>query len=111
MLRSMRRYAAISPEPAPTSVTHSRRSDRDTLASLWPYLWAYKWRVMLALAFMIGAKLANVSVPLLLKDLVDTLAPEAGSAQAMLAVPVGLLLAYGLLRLSTSVFTELRELV
>ena len=87
------------------------RTDRETLARLWPYLWAYKWRVVAALAFMVGAKLANVGVPVLLKDLVDTLAPKAGSAEALLAVPVGLLLAYGLLRLSTSVFAELRELV
>jgi len=78
---------------------------------LWPYLWAYKGRVLLALGFMIGAKVANVGVPLLLKNLVDRLAPNANSTQAMLAVPVGLLVAYGLLRLSTSLFTELRELV
>lgn len=106
----MRRFAQAN-APSPAVDPASRRSDRDTLARLWPYLWAYKWRVVAALAFMIGAKLANVGVPLLLKDLVDTLAPRPGSAQAMLVVPVGLLLAYGLLRLSTSVFTELRELV
>ncbi|MFT3858444.1 MAG: ABC transporter ATP-binding protein/permease [Aquabacterium sp.] len=107
----MRRYAAIPvPENAP-SATHPRRTDRETLARLWPYLWAYKWRVMLALAFMVGAKVANVGVPLLLKNLVDTLAPDPHSARALLAVPVGLLVAYGLLRLSTSLFTELRELV
>jgi ABC-type transport system involved in Fe-S cluster assembly fused permease/ATPase subunit len=95
--------AGAAPAPA--------RSDRDTLARLWPYLWAYKGRVLLALGFMIGAKVANVGVPLLLKNLVDRLAPNANSTQAMLAVPVGLLVAYGLLRLSTSLFTELRELV
>ena len=60
---------------------------------------------------MVGAKLANVSVPLLLKQLVDAMDIKPGEAQAMLVVPVGLLLAYGLLRLSTSLFTELRELV
>jgi ABC-type transport system involved in Fe-S cluster assembly fused permease/ATPase subunit len=107
----MRRYASPPAGENPHSVTDKPRSERDTLARLWPYLWAYKGRVMLALAFMVGAKLANVGVPLLLKDLVDTLAPKAGSAQAMLVVPVGLLVAYGLLRLSTSLFTELRELV
>jgi ABC-type transport system involved in Fe-S cluster assembly fused permease/ATPase subunit len=107
----MRRYAAIPASENSTSSPAARRSDRDTLTRLWPYLWTYKWRVMLALAFMIGAKVANVSVPLLLKTLVDTLAPNASSAQALLAVPVGLLLAYGMLRLSTSLFTELRELV
>jgi ATP-binding cassette subfamily B protein len=107
----MRRYAPAPVVQNQTSTTESRRSDRETLAHLWPYLWAYKGRVVLALAFMIGAKMANVGVPLLLKNLVDRLAPNASSAQAMLAVPVGLLLAYGLLRLSTSLFTELRELV
>ena len=107
----MRRYASPPAGENPHSVTDKPRSERDTLARLWPYLWAYKGRVMLALAFMLGAKLANVGVPLLLKDLVDTLAPKASSAQAMLVVPVGLLVAYGLLRLSTSLFTELRELV
>ncbi|MDX9843382.1 MAG: ABC transporter ATP-binding protein/permease [Aquabacterium sp.] len=107
----MRRYASPPAGENPHSVTDQPRSERDTLARLWPYLWAYKGRVMLALAFMVGAKLANVGVPLLLKDLVDTLAPKAGAAQALLVVPVGLLVAYGLLRLSTSLFTELRELV
>jgi ATP-binding cassette, subfamily B, heavy metal transporter len=97
----------VTPGVAPAPV----RSDRDTLARLWPYLWAYKGRVLLALAFMVGAKVANVGVPLLLKNLVDRLAPHPTSAQALLAVPVGLLVAYGLLRLSTSLFTELRELV
>jgi ATP-binding cassette subfamily B protein len=114
----MRRFAqspsaesAATPPPGTPLSPQTARSDRQTLARLWPYLWAYRGRVLLALAFMVGAKLANVGVPVLLKTMVDRLAPEAGSPQALLAVPVGLLLAYGLLRLSTSVFTELRELV
>ena len=101
---------ATAPENSP-SATEIKRSDWATLSRLWPYLWEYKVRVVLALAFMLGAKLANVGVPLLLKNLVDRLAPSAGSAQALMVVPLGLLLAYGLLRLSTSLFTELRELV
>ena len=88
------------------------RSDWATLARLFPYLWTYKWRVMAALAFMVGAKVANVGVPLLLKELVDAMNPSLTTGtQALLIVPVALLLGYGLLRLSTSVFTELRELV
>ncbi len=87
------------------------RSDWITLKRLLPYLWKYKVRVVLALAFMVAAKMANVGVPLLLKELVDAMTIAPGSAAALLVVPVGLLLAYGLLRLSTSVFTELRELV
>ncbi len=87
------------------------RSDWATLARLMPYLWQYKGRVVAALLFMVGAKLANVGVPVLLKQLVDTMTIPPGSTQALLVVPVALLLAYGLLRLSTSLFTELRELV
>ncbi|PKO69845.1 MAG: metal ABC transporter permease [Betaproteobacteria bacterium HGW-Betaproteobacteria-16] len=108
----------------PTAVTHPlpvdaassaaqapRRSDWATLSRLLPYLWRYKWRVVLALGFMVAAKMANVSVPLLLKELVDAMSIQPGSVESMLVVPLGLLLAYGGLRLSTSVFTELRELV
>ncbi len=91
--------------------TAPARSDGDTLKRLFPYLWDYKWRVVAALSFMLGAKLANVGVPLLLKNLVDTMNLKPGDVQAVLVVPVALLLAYGLLRLSTTLFTELRELV
>jgi ATP-binding cassette subfamily B protein len=95
----------------PAQDTASRRSDWATLARLLPYLWQYKWRVMFALGFMVAAKTANVSVPLLLKQLVDAMTIKPGSVEAMLVVPLGLLLAYGGLRLSTALFTELRELV
>ena len=87
------------------------RSDWATLKRLFPYLWEYKWRALAALAFMLGAKLANVGVPLLLKNLVDAMSFKPGDVQAVLIVPIALLLAYGLLRLSTTLFTELRELV
>ncbi len=107
----MRRTPTDTAPENSSSATEIKRSDWGTLSRLWPYLWTYRVRVVLALGFMVGAKLANVGVPLLLKTLVDRLAPSAGSAQAMLVVPMGLLLAYGLLRLSTSLFTELRELV
>jgi ABC-type transport system involved in Fe-S cluster assembly fused permease/ATPase subunit len=107
----MRPTASLPLPQSTTSSTVEARSDGRTLAELWPYLWQYKVRVVLALAFMIGAKVANVGVPLLLKELVDRLAPHPNMAQAMMAVPMGLLVAYGLLRLSTSLFTEVRELV
>ena len=99
---------ASSPSPA---VTVAQRSDWSTLRRLFPYLWTYKWRVIAALAFMVGAKVANVGVPLLLKNLVDAMSFKPGDPQAVLIVPIALLIAYGLLRLSTSLFTELRELV
>ena len=114
----MRRSGELS-SPHPGSSTASNaaatappRTDWATLRRLFPYLWAYKWRVMAALAFMVGAKMANVSVPLLLKELIDTMNPKAGlDGTALLVVPVALLLTYGLLRLSTSLFAELRELI
>jgi len=89
----------------------SDRSDWATLRRLFPYLWQYKWRVIAALAFMVGAKVANVGVPVLLKNLIDTMTPKPDMAQALLIVPIGLLLAYGLLRFSTALFGELRELI
>ena len=96
------------PNPA---ITGAPRSDWQTLGKLLPYLWQYRWRVGLALGFLLAAKVANVSVPVLLKHLVDTLDLKPGDPRALLVVPAGLLLAYAGLRLSTSLFTELRELV
>ncbi len=87
------------------------RSDWTTLRKLLPYLWRYRWRVGIALAFLVAAKVANVGVPLLLKQLVDGLSIKPGDTAALLVVPVGLIVAYGALRLSTSFFTELRELI
>ncbi|RJG02247.1 ABCB family ABC transporter ATP-binding protein/permease [Noviherbaspirillum sedimenti] len=98
-------------EPAPVMPSSHQRRDWTTIKTLLPYLWAYKGRVMLALAFLVGAKLANVGVPLVLKHLVDHLTLGPGQTRALLALPIGLLLAYGLLRLSTTLFTELREFV
>ena len=106
----MRHHGEPSP-PSPAENPAQKRSDWATLSRLLPYLWQYKWRVVLAIVFMVGAKVANVGVPVLLKNLVDAMAFKPGDPAAVLVVPAGLLLAYGLLRLSTSLFTELRELV
>ncbi|MBX3586380.1 MAG: ABC transporter ATP-binding protein/permease [Ramlibacter sp.] len=113
----MRRFGELSASaPTPPSAAGATpvapvRSDWATLRRLFPYLWQYKRRVLLALLFMLGAKGANVSVPLLLKNLIDSMSFKPGDPAAVLVVPAGLLVAYGLLRLSTSLFTELRELV
>ncbi len=112
-MRSMAPSAPSTPDSTLTTTGPAApaRSDWDTLKRLFPYLWDYKWRVLAALTFMVGAKLGNVGVPLLLKNLVDTMNIKPGDTQALLVVPGALLLGYGLLRLSTSLFTELRELV
>ena len=111
----MRRPAASSSSaltpPAATDPSAPPRSDWQTLARLLPYLWGYRWRVALALGCLVLAKVANVGVPVLLKHLVDDLDLKPGEPRAALVVPAGLLLAYAGLRLSTSLFTELRELL
>ena len=107
----MRRSGESTPPSISASPAPAARSDWATLSRLFPYLWEYKWRVMAALAFMVGAKVANVGVPLLLKNLVDSLTLKPGSAQAFLVVPMALLLAYGLLSLCTALFAEARELI
>ena len=102
--------AVALPEPA-TAAPGAPRSDWQTLARLLPYLWPWRWRVALALGFLVLAKVANVSVPVLLKYLIDALELKPGDPRALLVVPIGLLLAYAGLRLCTSLCTELRELV
>ncbi|KFC67026.1 ABC transporter ATP-binding protein/permease [Massilia sp. LC238] len=104
----MRRTPASS-VPLPPDSKGVPRNDWATLRTLFPYLWVYKWRVLAALAALVGAKLANVGVPLVLKQLIDQLAIDPKDPHALLVLPLGALVAYGLLRLSTTLFTELRE--
>jgi ATP-binding cassette subfamily B protein len=94
-------------EPAVPPRPGERRGDWHTLAALLPYLWAYKGRVLFAIGCLVAAKVAVVGVPVLLKHIVDWFAKAP--AAATVAVPLGLIVAYGALRLATSVFTELRE--
>ena len=107
----MRHHGDSSPPAATSAANTPKDSDSKTLKRLLPYLLTYKWRVAAALLFMVGAKLANVSVPLLLKDLIDAMSFKPNDPIQILVVPVALLVGYGALRLMTSAFTELRELV
>ncbi|MET0267962.1 MAG: ABC transporter ATP-binding protein/permease [Duganella sp.] len=104
----MRRYPN-SPADASVPPTPRSRTDAATLKTLLPYLWVYKWRVLLALGCLVGAKLANVSVPIVMKKIIDALTITPQHPQALLVLPLAALVAYGLLRVSTTVFTELRE--
>lgn len=103
----MRHSSLAAPPPAPGAP--APRSDWSTLAKLLPYVWQWRWRVLVALSFLVAAKLANIGVPLVLKQLVDALDLKPGDPRTALAVPVALLIAYGALRLSITAFTELRE--
>src|SRR5215831_11429329 len=109
--RAPMRHAALSAlPPAPTAgAAQGRRSDWQTLARLVPYVWAWRWRVVVALSCLVAAKLANIGVPLVLKRLVDALALKPGDPASVLVVPVALIVAYALLRVSITLFTELRE--
>ncbi len=99
--------------PAPATPAEARearpKSDWRTLRKLVPYVWAWKGRMLVALACLVAAKLANVGVPLVLKQLVDALALKPGDPRSVLVVPVAILVGYGLLRVSITLFTELRE--
>lgn len=75
--------------------------------SLIPYLLAFRWRVLLALLCLIGAKLVSVATPLILKHVVDSLDGDI----AALAVPFGLLIAYGGARFLSALLGELRDTV
>ncbi|MES9980751.1 MAG: ABC transporter ATP-binding protein/permease [Candidatus Thiodiazotropha sp. 6PLUC5] len=90
------------------SSVHTDRRDLHNLKSMPPFLWEYRGRAMFALGCLVLAKLANVGIPLLLKEIVDGL--ETGE-QTILILPLFLLLAYGALRLASSLFNELRDAV
>ncbi|HEX9803324.1 MAG TPA: ABC transporter ATP-binding protein/permease [Gammaproteobacteria bacterium] len=85
-----------------------QRNDWQTIRSLLPYLWNYRGRAGLALAFLVLSKFAIVGVPLALKEIVDAL--DASKGQSV-TLPIALLLAYGLLRLAGSAFNELRDVI
>ena len=107
----MRRFANSSEPALPPGKPAGSKSGWQTLATLIPYLWEYKGRVLLALLFLLSAKLANVGVPLIMKEIVDALAIKLTDPRALVVLPAALLIAYGLLRLCTTLFTELREFV
>ncbi|HWU85544.1 MAG TPA: ABC transporter ATP-binding protein/permease [Rhodocyclaceae bacterium] len=100
------RHARSLPLPAAAG---AERHDWLTVKSLLPYLWQWKWRVLLALSCLIAAKLANVAVPIVFKHIIDGLGLDARSTAIL--VPLGLLAAYGGLRFSASLFGELREII
>ena len=92
----------------PTTLPGTAGNDLKTLQALAPFLWDYRGRVLLALGFLVLAKVANVGIPLVLKDIVDALDVNEHSD---LLLPLSFLLMYGLLRLASSLFNELRDAV
>ncbi|MEW7979412.1 MAG: ABC transporter ATP-binding protein/permease [Candidatus Sedimenticola endophacoides] len=88
---------------------HGDRRDWQNLRGMLPYLWDYRGRALLALACLVLAKLANVGIPLVLKEIVDAL--EQDGADVLLVLPVSLLAAYGVLKVGGSLFNELRDVI
>ena len=89
----------------PSNKLPSSRHDWKTIRSLLPYLWEFKGRAIAALMLLLLAKLANVSVPLVLKEIIDTL------NQPLITLPLFLLITYGILRFCSTLFGELRDAV
>lgn len=100
------RHSTALPKP-PAGQPLPERHVWLTLRTLFPYLWRYRLRVLAALACLVGAKVANVGVPMIFKEMIDGLSGQ----QQLLALPALLLALYGLLRFSTALFTELREIL
>lgn len=96
----MRHHAGKNSPPGP--------ADWRTLMKLGPYLWEHRWRFVIAVSFLIGAKVATIGVPVLLKHIVDGL---DASKNAVLILPAALIVGYGALRLATTLFTDLRDMI
>ncbi|BDW12100.1 metal ABC transporter permease [Polynucleobacter sp. SHI8] len=100
----------------PSAADHSPRSskprglgDWGTIKTLIPYLTKYPWRVFFAISCLVLAKVANIGIPVVLKHLIDDLSIAVDDPRRFLVFPLAFVIAYGLLRLSASLFTELRE--
>ncbi len=96
----MRHNASKNSPPGP--------ADWRTLRKLGPYLWDHRWRFIFAVSFLIGAKVATIGVPIVLKHIVDSLDT---AKNAVLILPAALIVGYGLLRLATTLFTDLRDMI
>lgn len=102
--------ADVVPTTKPSTATRKLAiptNEWQAIRSLFPYLWDFRYRVGLAILFLVTAKVANIGVPLLMKEIVDALDKN----KALLVVPIALLAGYGLLRLSSTLFAELRDIV
>ena len=109
-MRHSNRNSSDFPHDPNRPPVQRQRSDWRIIGDLLPYLMQYKLRVALAVACLLAAKFANLGIPIMLKHMVDALDVRNNTAGALLVVPIALIIGYGLLRFSSSLFTELREL-
>jgi len=97
------RHSNISPEPTTNGFNWA------IVRTLWPYFTEFKQRVSLALGCLVLAKFASVGLPFILKYIVDSLDKNNGLESALIAVPVTLILAYGIARLLNVLLGEIRD--
>ena len=90
-------------------IISNKKGNWNPVKRLLPYLWRYRYRVAIGLLFLVLARIANISVPIVLKGIVDTL--ESAPDEIVLVVPLALLIGYGLLRFSSILFNEIRNVV
>ena len=95
----------------PIAKPHGNRKDLNNLKRLFPYIWDFKGRVFISLSCLILSKIAIVGMPLILKEIVDSLDSQQLAANVTLALPLLFLLAYGALRLMSGLFNELRDAI
>ena len=96
--------------PGESPQVHKDRRDWYNLRGMLPFLWEFRGRALFALSCLVLAKVANVGIPVVLKDIIEHF-ESASPEQLALAMPVALLVAYGLLKLAASMFNELRDVV
>ncbi len=99
MARSLHSPHLPPPEPGPANLR--------AVGKLFPYLWEFRGRVIFAFALLVGAKVASVMVPLVLKDIIDAL----DKSHASLVLPLSLIIIYGMLRFASTTFSDLRDIV
>ncbi|HEY6093791.1 MAG TPA: ABC transporter ATP-binding protein/permease [Gallionellaceae bacterium] len=92
---------------SPSATDQPVQADLRSIGKLFPYMWEFRGRVIAALLFLIGAKVASVMVPLVLKEIIDAL----DKSHAPLVLPLALIVAYGLLRFASTTFADLRDMV
>jgi len=92
-----------------SGVRTTARGDWRAARKLLPYLWQYRWRIAIGLVLLVAARAANITVPLVLKEIIDAM--DAGETVKILVLPLAFLLAYGLLRFGSVLFNELRDMI
>ena len=99
--------SAHSSHSAPAAPTPAAEPTLRSIGRLFPYLWEFRGRVLIAMALLIGAKLASVAVPLVLKEIIDTL----DKPRPELVLPLAFILGYGVLRFASTTFADLRDVI